>query len=205
MQEKIDHVTSLMLALFPLVSKIDPKIGQVLKKSGVQPFAALPWVMTWFSHVLEDEQLSERFFDFFLASPPWMPLYLAASVIVFMGDNGLYSCPCEFSEVHNFVSRFCSKASLPWNRLISDSLSNYTNFPPDSFNAASYLPADSYLLKYPYSWVPANEVLSRQQHIVATIALASATAVVVVGVGIGFAYMSSFSHIWGEQVLALLK
>lgn len=200
MQEKIDHVTSLMFALFPLVSKIDPKIGQTLKKSGIQPFAALPWVMTWFSHVLEDELLSERFFDFFLASPPWMPLYLAASVIVFMGDNGLYSCPCEFSEVHNFVSRFCSKSSLPWNRLIGDALTNYTYFPPECFDAASYLPADSYLLNYPYPWVPANEVLAPRRYVSNLGMFSAASAVLVVGLGFGFAYMSNFSHIWGEQI-----
>lgn len=200
MQAKIDYVTSLLHALFPLVSTIDPKIGQVLKKSGVQPFAALPWVMTWFSHVLEDEPLSERMFDLFIASPPWMPLYLAASLIVFMGDNGLYSCPCEFSEVHNFVARFCSKSALPWERLIKDALANYTNFPPESFKAESFLPSDSYLLRYPYSWVPANEVLSVQPLISKKILISAASGAVIIGLGIGFAYMSNFSHIWGEQI-----
>lgn len=200
MQANIDYVTSLLHALFPLVSLIDPKIGRVLDKSGVQPFAALPWVMTWFSHVLENEPLSERMFDLFLASPPWMPLYLAASLILFMGDNGLYSCPCEFSEIHNFVSRFCSKSALPWPRLIQDALRLYATFPPASFNAESYLPKDSYILKYPYSWVPANEVLYKLPLISTKTALLTASGALIVGIGIGIAYMSTYSHVWGEQL-----
>lgn len=161
MQEKIDYVTALLQVLWPLVQSIDPQLGRFLNKSQVQPYAALPWVMTWFSHVLEDQQLSERMFDFFLASPSWIPLYLAAALVLYMAGEGLYSCPCEFSEVHNFVSKFCARTDLPWERLIRDSLTLYTVYPPQSINANAFLPADSYLLRYPYYWVPKHEVIYR--------------------------------------------
>jgi len=150
---------SLLKVLFPLVVSIDGNIGRFLAKSQVQPYAALPWVMTWFSHVLENQPLSERMFDLFLSSPSWMPLYLAAAVVVYMAAHGLYSCPCEFSEVHNFVSRFCSRTNIPWEVMIADALRYYTVFPPTSIKAEAFLPQDSYVLRYPYYWVPKNEVL----------------------------------------------
>lgn len=199
MQSKIDYVTSLLHALFPLVTSIDPKIGRVLKKSEVQPFATLPWVMTWFSHVLENQPLSERMFDLFLASPSWMPLYLAASIILYMGDHGLYSCPCEFSEIHNFVSRFCSRTELPWDKLIAKALEYYAYYPPESINAQSYLPTDSYILRYPYPWVPANEVIYKKPIISASTAAVAVIGMAAIGVGVGLAYITQFSHVWGEH------
>lgn len=161
MQERIDYLVKLLDLLFPLVTTIDKNIGKFLAKSGVQPYAALPWVMTWYSHVLEDQTLSERMFDLFLASPSLLPLYLAASLVVHMSANGLYSCPCESSEVHSFVSKFCSRSDLPWEVLIKDSLLYYELFPPASLKAQSVLPSDSYFLRYPYPWVPQNEVLAK--------------------------------------------
>jgi hypothetical protein len=159
MQERIGYVMSLLKMLFPLVDNIDHNTGLFLEKSQIQPYAALPWVMTWFSHVLEDQPLSERMFDLFLASPSWMPLYLAAALVVYMSAHGLYSCPCEFSEVHNFVSKFCSRSDIPWEILIKDSLQYYELVPPSFLQSMTILPNDSYLLRYPYYWVPKNEVL----------------------------------------------
>lgn len=161
MQERFDYVTSLLHLLFPLVSTIDPHIGQFLRRSQVQPYAALPWVMTWFSHVLEDDLFIERLFDLFLATPSLMPLYLAASLIVFMSQEGLYSCPCEFTEVHNFISKFCSRTNIPWEPLIQDALKYYTMFPPHTLQLHNFLPLDSYMLRYPYQWVPRSEILYR--------------------------------------------
>ena len=168
MQERIDYVTGLLNILFPLVTSIDSNIGRFLGRSQIQPYAALPWVMTWFSHVLENQPLSERMFDLFLASSSWMPLYLAAALVVYMADNGLYSCPCEFSEVHNFVSKFSSRNDIPWETLIKDALKYFVLFPPQSISSAPALPDNAYILKYPYSWVPANEVLARPSTISST-------------------------------------
>jgi hypothetical protein len=160
MQERLDYMMGLLKLLFPLVKSIDGNIARFLAKSQVQPYAALPWVMTWYSHVLENQLLSERLFDLFLASPSWMPLYLAAALVVYMSAHGLYSCPCEFSEVHTFVSKFCSRTDLPWESLIKDSLQYYELFPPSHLDLNASLPSDSYLLRYPYYWAPKEEKLA---------------------------------------------
>ena len=189
MQDRIDYVMCLLKILFPLVHAIDGNIGRFLAKSQVQPYAALPWVMTWFSHVLENQPLSERMFDLFLASPSWTPLYLAAAVVVYMSAHGLYACPCEFSEVHNFVSKFCSRTDIPWEIMIKDALRYYTIFPPSSINAPSFMPADSYVLRYPYYWVPKNEVLFLPSLSLSTkIAIGTVGLLAASAVAVGVAY-----------------
>lgn len=45
-----------------------------------QPYFALPWILTWFSHSLGDLDVVARIFDVLLVSHPLMPLYLAAAV-----------------------------------------------------------------------------------------------------------------------------
>ena len=40
----------------------------------------LSWLITWYGHVLDDAKHTVRLYDFFLASHPLMPIYLAAAV-----------------------------------------------------------------------------------------------------------------------------
>ena len=51
-----------------------------MDRSEVTPFFALSWVITWFSHDIDDFTTVERIFDFFLTSNPVMPLYFSAAV-----------------------------------------------------------------------------------------------------------------------------
>ena len=47
---------------------------------------ALPWFITWYSHVLDDLEVILRLYDFFLVSHSLMPLYLAAQVRILRHD-----------------------------------------------------------------------------------------------------------------------
>ena len=42
----------------------------------------LSWLITWFGHVLGDLDSIVRLYDFFMASDPLMPIYMAASVSI---------------------------------------------------------------------------------------------------------------------------
>ena len=44
---------------------------------------SLSWVITWFSHVIEDTSSVLRLHDFFLASHPLMSLYVTAAVSLY--------------------------------------------------------------------------------------------------------------------------
>lgn len=49
-------------------------------RSEVGTIFALSWLITWFGHVLSEFKHTLRLYDFFLASHPLMPIYLAATV-----------------------------------------------------------------------------------------------------------------------------
>ena len=52
----------------------------------------LPWLITWFAHTLSDYRHVVRLYDFFLASPDLMPMYIATAIVLqkekeLMADN----------------------------------------------------------------------------------------------------------------------
>ncbi len=49
-------------------------------RSEVGTIFALSWLITWYGHVLSEFKHTLRLYDFFLASHPLMPIYLAATV-----------------------------------------------------------------------------------------------------------------------------
>lgn len=51
-------------------------------RSEVGTVFSLSWLITWFGHVLGDLDSIVRLYDFFMASAPLMPIYMAASVSI---------------------------------------------------------------------------------------------------------------------------
>jgi hypothetical protein len=68
--------------LFPLIESQDPELFDFLKESTVEPFFALPWMITWFSHHLDRFEDVKRLFDVFICSHPLFCLYISASVSI---------------------------------------------------------------------------------------------------------------------------
>lgn len=52
----------------------------LLCSADCQYYFALSWIITWYSHVLENNEDILRLTDFFLASHPLMSVYVATSV-----------------------------------------------------------------------------------------------------------------------------
>lgn len=72
----------LKTVLFPLIDELDEDIHESLMISEIDESVVLPWIISWFSHDLQDANLSSRLFDFFIASHPLMPVYFAIAIIV---------------------------------------------------------------------------------------------------------------------------
>lgn len=53
-------------------------------RSEVGTVFSLSWLITWFGHVLGDLDSIVRLYDFFMASAPLMPIYMAASVSIYI-------------------------------------------------------------------------------------------------------------------------
>ena len=48
----------------------------------------MPWLLTWFTHEMNDPDKIGRAFDFFLCSHPIAPLYVSTAVILFAKCKG---------------------------------------------------------------------------------------------------------------------
>eukprot|EP00753_Platysulcus_tardus_P022722 PLAT9938.1.p1 GENE.PLAT9938.1~~PLAT9938.1.p1 ORF type:complete len:356 (+),score=152.34 PLAT9938.1:338-1405(+) len=97
-------VVSQQLFLLPvLVSWADDEVGAFMRDSGVQPFVALPWLITWYAHHFASFSLVCRLYDLFLSTHPLMPIYFAAAIIISRRQQ-LLETECDFALVHKFLS-----------------------------------------------------------------------------------------------------
>lgn len=64
----------------------------------------LPWYLTWFSHNLNRYSDVVRLYDYFLASPKLLPIYLI-SVIVLHREEDILQTSCEMPSVHCLLSQ----------------------------------------------------------------------------------------------------
>eukprot|EP01104_Vermistella_antarctica_P007290 TRINITY_DN1805_c0_g1_i2.p1 TRINITY_DN1805_c0_g1~~TRINITY_DN1805_c0_g1_i2.p1 ORF type:complete len:500 (+),score=80.79 TRINITY_DN1805_c0_g1_i2:229-1728(+) len=121
--------------LFPLIARVDPVLFKFLAASTVQPYFALSWVITWFSHDLANFDHVCRLFDLFLASHPMMPLYFSASLVL-MRRSGIMECECEYSAVHVYLCHI--PIDLPLETLLRTTLDLFEKYPPEQLQ--EYVP-----------------------------------------------------------------
>lgn len=71
--------------LYPILEVADPELHAFLAELDTpaleEPYWALSWYLTWFSHDVKDLDQVARLFDLFISSHPLMPLYLAAVLV----------------------------------------------------------------------------------------------------------------------------
>jgi hypothetical protein len=61
--------------LLPLLDKVDPELHDYLLECGLEcSNALLPWLLTWFTHDIHDEQVASRLMDALLSSHAFFPL-----------------------------------------------------------------------------------------------------------------------------------
>jgi hypothetical protein len=63
-----------------LLSVCDEDVHSKCVRNYVEPFFALSWIITWFSHDMDDLEDVARCYDVLLASPPCYALYLSVAV-----------------------------------------------------------------------------------------------------------------------------
>ncbi|KAI8920359.1 rab-GTPase-TBC domain-containing protein, partial [Powellomyces hirtus] len=114
--------------LFPLLSRASPPIHTFLTQvDGLLPYFCLSWVITWYSHNINNAERIARLFDFMIASNPLMPIYIAAAVVISQKDLLLEEEP-EYSSIHHFLSQFPANHNV--EHLIKQAQSLYNSYPP---------------------------------------------------------------------------
>ncbi|TMW64707.1 hypothetical protein Poli38472_011587 [Pythium oligandrum] len=95
------HATRL---LFPILEAEDEELFAHIQQSGVEPFFALPWMITWFAHELKRFSDIARIYDVLVLSHPLFVLYLGAAVVLESRQRVLKT-ECDFGTLHGFLAK----------------------------------------------------------------------------------------------------
>ena len=143
MTPSMENTMGLLQLMYPIIRKSSPSLHSHLVKSELGTIFALPWLITWFGHVLPNYSDVVRLYDFFLAGPPLMPVYLAAAIVLHrekeiletgrklseVDDKKLFLDP-EMSALHGLLSSI--PVNLPFESLLVSCQKLYEKFPPYS-------------------------------------------------------------------------
>jgi len=129
MAPSMEQTMSLLQLMYPIIRLSNPALHTHLVKSELGTIFALPWLITWFGHVLPDYSDVVRLYDFFLAGPPLMPVYLATAIVLHRQEE-ILATDCEMSSVHGLLSRI--PVNLPFESLLVSCQKLYEKYPPYS-------------------------------------------------------------------------
>lgn len=90
---------------------------------------ALPWYLTWFGHSLNRYKDVVRLYDYFLASPPEMPLYVATALVV-QRRNNIFAVDCDMASVHCLLSQIPD--NLDFEDILENAATHFKKYPPDA-------------------------------------------------------------------------
>lgn len=71
----------------------------------------LPWFLTWYGHSLNQYRDVVRLYDYFLASPALLPLYLAATIVVYRQED-IFNVDCDMASIHCLLSQVHNKTNF---------------------------------------------------------------------------------------------
>lgn len=89
----------------------------------------LPWYLTWFGHSLNQYRDVVRLYDFFLASPPLMPLYVAAALVLLRAEE-IFEVGCDMASIHCLLSQIPD--DTPFEEILTCASNLYECHPPET-------------------------------------------------------------------------
>jgi len=128
MTPTMEQTQDLLTYMLPVFEAADPPVAEFLVRSEAMATFALPWIITWFSHVLPSYTLITRLFDYVLAAGHMAPVYLSAAVVLHRRDE-LLAVDCDLAAVHSLLANI--PPHLPWERLLLRSSQLLHQLPPE--------------------------------------------------------------------------
>jgi len=127
MTSNMESTMGLLQLMYPIIRRSSPELHQHMVKAELGTIFALPWLITWFGHVLPNYSDVVRLYDFFLAGPPLMPVYLATAIVLHR-EKEILNADCEMSAIHGLLARI--PVNLPFESLLVSCQKLYEKFPP---------------------------------------------------------------------------
>ncbi|KAA0185222.1 hypothetical protein HAZT_HAZT004967, partial [Hyalella azteca] len=104
LQPTMERTQRWLAYLYPMLAAQSPALYNHLEECGVGTMFCLPWLITWYAHSLSEYRHVVRLYDFLLASPPLMPIYVAGAIILHR-EQQLLAVPCDMPSMHQALSR----------------------------------------------------------------------------------------------------
>ncbi|KAL6099680.1 uncharacterized protein ACO6RY_01452 [Pungitius sinensis] len=127
MDPTMDRTKHILNYLMPILEQVDTELHDFMIRSEVGTIFALSWLITWYGHVLSDFKHTMRLYDFFLASHPLMPIYLAATIVLHR-EKEVKKTECDMAMVHHLLSLI--PQDLPYQLLIGRAQDLFHRYPP---------------------------------------------------------------------------
>lgn len=108
MEPNMEGTLKLLFNILPLVDMINPKMAEHIQKAELGVIFCLSWLITWYSHVMDNLQIILRLYDLFMVSDPLMPVYLGA-IIVSERAEEILSIDCDMASLHTVISKYPSQ------------------------------------------------------------------------------------------------
>lgn len=128
MQSDMKPVMRAMDVINFLIEKKNPKLYEHLLKAKLGTVVFLPWVVTWFGHVIDDYSTIVRLYDVFISSHYYSVMYLSAVIVMHRADE-LLSTPCDMPQLHEKIAAL--PANLPFDDLLVKTRELMDEFPPE--------------------------------------------------------------------------
>ncbi|XP_023815668.1 TBC1 domain family member 20 isoform X2 [Oryzias latipes] len=127
MDTTMDSTKHILNYLMPILEQVDAELHDFMTRAEVGTIFALSWLITWFGHVLSEFKHTLRLYDFFLASHPLMPIYLAATIVLHR-EQEVKQTECDMAMVHHLLAHI--PEDLPFELLIGRAQGLFDCFPP---------------------------------------------------------------------------
>jgi hypothetical protein len=133
---------AMKLGLMPLIAAFDSELHSHLYDCEMEPFFALSWIITWFSHDVRDTAVVKRLFDFFLVSHPMMPIYMSVAMIIHpLNRIEVLGTDCDFACVHNALANLPQNSNDVGWKYIPGDVSCYVDNNDDAISVISMDPS----------------------------------------------------------------
>ncbi|XP_015610596.1 TBC1 domain family member 20 [Cephus cinctus] len=132
MEKTMEKVNQELFYIFALLERIHPTLLEHLENVELFPHFALAEYTTWYAHkYAENRKLLHRLFDYFLGSPPLMPLYLSTVIVAYRATEIFDTTP-DMGHTHKVLCTL--PEDLPFEQLLVDATNLYRQYPPESIS-----------------------------------------------------------------------
>lgn len=133
MEPNMESTLKLLFNILPLVDIINPEMAEHIQKAELGVIFCLSWLITWYSHVMDNLQIVLRLYDFFIVSDTLMPVYLGA-IIVSERAEEILNIDCDMASLHTVISKYPSQIEniALIEKYIAKTVKLFEKYPPNS-------------------------------------------------------------------------